>query len=112
MGAVAVAINDPDDRILECVSEWQDRRDILLRELTDLNVITPHGGWSFLIDVSELGIDGSSASKLLLEGGNIAATPMVNWGSAQSSKYLRIVFSNEPAERLRGIGKQFMDVFN
>ena len=112
MGAVAVAINDPDDRILECVSEWQDRRDILLRELTDLNVITPHGGWSFLIDVSELGIDGSSASKLLLEGGNIAATPMVNWGSAQSSKYLRIVFSNEPAELLRGIGKQFMDVFN
>ena len=112
MGAVAVAINDPDDRILECVSEWQDRRDILLRELTDLNVITPHGGWSFLIDVSELGIDGSSASKLLLEGGNIAATPMVNWGSAQSSKYLRIVFSNEPAERLRGIGKRFMDVFN
>lgn len=112
MGAVAVAINDPDDRILECVSEWQDRRDILLRELTDLNVITPHGGWSFLIDVSELGIDGSSASKLLLEGGNIAATPMVNWGSAQSSKYLRIVFSNEPTERLRGIGKKFMDVFN
>ncbi len=112
MGAVAVAINDPDDRILECVSEWQDRRDILLGELTDLNVITPHGGWSFLIDVSELGIDGSSASKLLLEGGNIAATPMVNWGSAQSSKYLRIVFSNEPAERLNGIGKQFMDVFN
>ena len=112
MGAVAVAINDPDDRILECVSEWQDRRDILLRELTDLNVITPHGGWSFLIDVSELGIDGFSASKLLLEGGNIAATPMVNWGSAQSSKYLRIVFSNEPAERLHGIGKQFMDVFN
>ena len=112
MGAVAVAINDPDDRILECVSEWQDRRDILLRELTDLNVITPHGGWSFLIDVSELGIDGSSASKLLLEGGNIAATPMVNWGSAQSSKYLRIVFSNEPAERLHGIGKQIMDVFN
>ena len=112
MGAVAAAINDPDDRILECVSEWQDRRDILLRELADLNVIPPHGGWSFLIDVSDLGIDGSSASKLLLEGGNIAATPMMNWGSAQSSKYLRIVFSNEPAERLRGIGKRFMDVFN
>ena len=56
--------------------------------------------------------DGETTFLGNVEGGNIAATPMVNWGSAQSSKYLRIVFSNEPAERLHGIGKQFMDVFN
>ena len=112
MGAVATAINDPDDRIEECVAEWQHRRDIFLDELADFNVIPPQGGWSFLMDVSALGIDGSSASKRLLEQGNIAATPMVNWGSENSSKYLRIVYSNEPVQRIRGVGRRFRDAIN
>ena len=112
MGAVAAAINDPDDRIEECVAEWQHRRDIFLDELADFNVIPPQGGWSFLMDVSALGIDGSSASKRLLEQGNIAATPMVNWGSENSSKYLRIVYSNEPVQRIRGVGRRFRDAIN
>ena len=112
MGAVATAINDPDDRIEECVAEWQHRRDIFLDELADFNVIPPQGGWSFLMDVSALGIDGSSASKRLLEQGNIAATPMVNWGSENSCKYLRIVYSNEPVQRIRGVGRRFRDAIN
>ena len=112
MGAVATAINDPDDRIEECVAEWQHRRDIFLDELADFNVIPPQGGWSFLMNVSALGIDGSSASKRLLEQGNIAATPMVNWGSENSSKYLRIVYSNEPVQRIRGVGTRFRDAIN
>jgi len=90
MGAVATAINDPDDGIEECVAEWQRRRDILLDELADFTIIPPHGGWSFLVDVSPLGFDGPAASKRLLELGNIAATPMVNWGSKNSGKYVRI----------------------
>ncbi len=109
MGAVATAINDPDDGIEECVGEWQHRRDILLDELADFTVIPPHGGWSFLVDVSPLGFDGPAASKRLLELGNIAATPMINWGSENSSKYVRIVYSNEPVQRLRGAGKRFRD---
>jgi aspartate/methionine/tyrosine aminotransferase len=78
MGAVATAINDPDDGIQECVEEWQRRRDVLLDELVDFTVIPPHGGWSFLVDVSTLGFDAPTASKRLLELGKIAATPMVN----------------------------------
>jgi N-succinyldiaminopimelate aminotransferase len=109
MGAVATAINDPDDGIKECVAEWQRRRDILLDELADFTVIPPHGGWSFLVDVSPLGCDGPAASKRLLELGKIAATPMVNWGGENSSKYVRIVYSNEPIQRLRGAGKRFRD---
>ena len=107
MGAVATAINDPDDGIKSSVEEWQRRRDLLLDELHEFNVIPPHGGWSFLVDVSPLGFDGSTASRRLLELGKIAATPMVNWGSVNSSKYVRIVFSNEPIERLRGAGQRF-----
>jgi N-succinyldiaminopimelate aminotransferase len=109
MGAVATAINDPDAGIEECVAEWQRRRDIMLDELADFTVIPPHGGWSFLVDVSPLGFDGPAASKRLLELGKIAATPMVNWGSENSSKYVRVVYSNEPVQRLRGAGKRFRD---
>ena len=112
MGAVAIAINDPDNGIKECVAEWQRRRDILLDELADFTVIPPHGGWSFLVDVSPLGFDGPAASKRLLELGKIAATPMVNWGSEDSSKYVRIVYSNEPVQRLHGVGKRFKEALS
>ena len=106
MGAVATAINDPDDGIATCVEEWQRRRDVLLDELGDFVVVPPHGGWSFLLDVSPLGLDGVTASQRLLASGKIAATPMVNWGSANSEKYVRFVFANEPVQRLRGVGER------
>lgn len=104
MGAVATAINDPNDGIREAVQTWQARRDVLLEELLGLTVIPPHGGWSMLLDVSEFGLDGPTASKRLLDLGKIATTPMVNWGSAEIKKYVRFVFANEPVERLRGMG--------
>ena len=106
MGAVATAIGDPYDGIQSCVEEWQRRRDVLLEELRDFVVIPPHGGWSLLLDVSPLGLDGATASQRLLELGKIAATAMINWGSANSNKYVRFVFANEPVHRLRGIGKR------
>lgn len=112
MGAVAKAINDPDDGLQSCVAEWGQRRDILLDELKDFSVIPPHGGWSFLVDVSPLGLDGPSASKRLLELGKIAATPMINWGGTGSGKYVRIVFSNEPIQRVRGTGQRFRDALS
>ena len=109
MGAVAAAINDTNDGIASCVLEWQQRRDVLLEELQDFTVIPPHGGWSFLVDVAPLGMDGPEASRRLLQRGKIAATPMINWGGSASKNYVRIVFSNEPVERLRGIGQRFRD---
>jgi aspartate/methionine/tyrosine aminotransferase len=106
MGAVATAIEDPEDGIEASVAIWQRRRDILLEELSDFRAIPPHGGWSFLVDVSPLGLDGPAASGRLLEA-KIAATPMVNWGSSRSAKYVRLVYSNEPVERLWGCGERF-----
>jgi aspartate/methionine/tyrosine aminotransferase len=85
------------------VEEWQRRRDLLLAELRDFTVIPPHGGWSLFLDVSRLGFTSAEASKRLLEIGKIAATPMVNWGSTTSDRYVRFVFANEPVERLGGI---------
>ena len=107
MGAVAAAIDGTDDGISESIAELQARRDVLLEELSDFTVIPPHGGWSFLVDVSPLGMDGPTASRLLLEKGKIAATPMNNWGGAHCANYVRVVYSNENIDRLRGIGERF-----
>jgi aspartate/methionine/tyrosine aminotransferase len=74
--------------------------------MREFAVTPPHGGWSLLMDVSQLGFDGPTASRRLLERGKIAATPMVNWGTANSAKYVRFVFANEPVHRLRGIAQR------
>ena len=107
MGAVATAIEEPDDGVADSVRILQARRDLILEELADFDVIPPHGGWSLLVDVSGLGMDGPAASKRLPDRGKIAATAMINWGGEYSANYVRLVFSNEPAERLRGIGARF-----
>lgn len=107
MGAVATAINSDDDGIAASATELQARRDLIIEELRDFNVIPPHGGWSLLIDVSSLGHDGAEASRLLLETGKIAATPMINWGGPHCQNYVRLVFSNENLRRLCGIGDRF-----
>lgn len=112
MGAVAEAINDPDDGILEFCKTLQKRRDLILAELSEFKVIPPHGGWSLFLDISEFGMDSSAASKLLLDKGEIAATPMINWGTARSDQYVRFVYSNEPIERLAGIGERVRRSFH
>ena len=106
MGAVATAIGDPNDGIQSCVEEWQRRRDVLMDDLRAFVAIPPHGGWSLLLDVAPLGLDGGTASQRLLEFGKIAATPMLHWGSADSEKYVRFVFANEPVHRLRAVGQR------
>ncbi len=107
MGAVATAITANDDGIAASAAELQARRDLIIEELQDFNVIPPHGGWSLLVDVSSLGHDGAGASRLLLEKGKIAATPMINWGGPDCQNYVRLVFSNENLQRLCGIGDRF-----
>jgi len=118
MGAVARAIEDVDDGIARSVSVWEERRDLLLEELSPLEeisgtssrpvVVPPHGGWSLLLDVDALGYAPADASKRLLSRGKIAATPMLHWGTDRSNRYVRFVFSNEPVERLHGVGDRVL----
>ncbi len=51
-------------------------------------------------------VDSATASNNLLKKGKIAATPMINWGTAKSNDYVRLVYSNEPLGRLKGIGER------
>jgi len=103
MPGVAAALNAPDDGLKAAVAVWEQRRNVLLREMKGLPVIPPHGGWSLLLDAEALGMTPQELSEKLFKKAKIAATPMVGWGEL-AAKYLRFVFSNEPVERLIGVG--------
>jgi N-succinyldiaminopimelate aminotransferase len=109
--AVAAAIEAPDDGIATCVSIWRQRHDLLVRELSPhFGVVPAAGGWSLLIDFGALGSSGAQASAALLEQG-VAATSMENWGEPDTARYLRLVYANEPVERLQGIAGRFARAF-
>ncbi len=104
-GALA-ALHTPPDDLAACVAEWQRRRDTLTEQLHDWPMAPAAGGWSQLLDVGTLGYDSFTASRLLLEHGKIAATPMRDWGERNGDQFVRLVFSNEPVERLAEMGER------
>ena len=79
---------------------------MILTELSGLPVIPPDGGWSLLIDTTQLGMSPADASERLFTRGRVAATPMTGWGPS-GEKYLRLVFANEPVERLGDLRSRF-----
>jgi N-succinyldiaminopimelate aminotransferase len=104
-GAAAVALERSQVTLPSYVAELQARRDVLAGELGDLPYGLPQGGWSMLLRVSEFGLDASAVSKRLLEQG-LCATPMDGWGETHGRQYVRFVYANEPAARLRGVGER------
>ena len=111
-GALA-ALTDPDGAgVADAVEEWERRRNAVLAELDGLPVERGDGGWSLLVDTGVLGIDGAAASTRLLERRKVAATPMTHWGRENAAQFVRIVFSNEPVKRLRGLGERVRQAFS
>jgi len=109
--AVAVALETDDDGIVSCTATWQQRHDMLVKALSqNFDIVPAHGGWSLLIDFRSRGITGAEASRRLMAEG-VAATSMENWGLEECSGFLRLVFSNEPLERLHGIALRFDRAF-
>ncbi|MBS0652090.1 MAG: pyridoxal phosphate-dependent aminotransferase [Verrucomicrobia bacterium] len=111
MAGVAAGLNASDDGLKEAVRIWEERRNILLDELGPFNVVPPHAGWSMLFDATALGMTSEEAVQKLFEKAQVAATPMIGWGK-DAAKYVRLVFSNEPKERLFGIGEKFKRAFS
>jgi len=109
MGGVAAALTCKDDGLIESIRIWEERRDLLLKELAGLPIITPQGGWSMLLDAAHLGMNAVDLSERLLKQAKVATTPMTGWGP-NAAKYVRLVFSNEPKERLIGIREKFKKV--
>ncbi len=103
-GALA-ALAEPEAALRECVAEWERRRDAVLAQLAGYPAIRADGGWSLLLDTRAMGIDPADASERLLAQ-RVAATPMHGWGGEVAARHLRLVFSNEPVERLALLGER------
>jgi aspartate/methionine/tyrosine aminotransferase len=105
-GAVE-ALRTPDADVAAAVAEWQRRRDVVVAQLAAFDPVPAAGGWSLLVDVSSRGLTAREAAARLLERGRVAATPMDGWGEVNGAQHVRIVFANEPVERLAGLGERF-----
>ncbi|KAA2252691.1 pyridoxal phosphate-dependent aminotransferase [Solihabitans fulvus] len=106
--AVAAALTAPDADldVANATEQWRRRCDTVLRQLADYPVIRPHGGWSLLLDARPLGRTPAQLSQLLFDRAKVAATGMAGWGPS-GEHYLRLVFANEPVERLADLGDRF-----
>jgi N-succinyldiaminopimelate aminotransferase len=98
-----VALEQGDNDVAAACAEWRRRRDETLRQLEGLPVVRPRGAWAALLDCEPLGLDPAELSRRLLEQ-RVAATPMGGWGGEVAARHLRLVFSNEPVERLALLG--------
>lgn len=101
-GALA-ALRSPEDNFRSVVSELERRRDAMVNQLDGLPAISAAGGCSLLLDTEAMGVSANKASQRLLEH-KVAATPMTVWGDKVAPRHIRLVFSNEPVERLELLG--------
>jgi aspartate/methionine/tyrosine aminotransferase len=109
--AAVAALSQPPADLATAVAEWERRRDTVLRALGRFPLMEAAGGWSMLLDVGAMGHDSFAASRLLLERGRVAATPMRDWGEVNGDRFVRLVFSNEPVARLGELGDRLRQVF-
>ncbi|EAW11069.1 uncharacterized protein ACLA_067050 [Aspergillus clavatus NRRL 1] len=101
--AVAIALERSREALATGLVELQARRDVVHPELHGLPVGVPAGGWSLLVRVSGLGLDGKTASERRLKHA-VCATVMNKWGEEHGKPYIRYVFLYEPVSRLQGSG--------
>ncbi|MFF9347460.1 pyridoxal phosphate-dependent aminotransferase [Streptomyces sp. NPDC014734] len=106
--AVAAALNAPDaDEDVAAATEiWRRRCELVLGQLADYPCVRPDGGWSLLVDTTALGLTPREASDRLFRRGRVAATPMTGWGP-RGADHLRLVFADEPEERLTDLRDRF-----
>ncbi len=104
--ALALAAPDADADVAAATAVWRERAAHLCRELAGYPLVPPDGGWSLLVDCAELGMTPGEASERLFTRGRVAATGMTGWGPS-GDRYLRLVYANEPVERLADVRARF-----
>jgi aspartate/methionine/tyrosine aminotransferase len=108
--AAALSAPDADADVAAATRIWRDRCELVLAELAAYPLVRPDGGWSVLMDTAALGLTPAQASERLFDLGRVAATAMTGWGPGGDA-YLRLVFANEPVERLRDLRSRFDAAF-
>jgi aspartate/methionine/tyrosine aminotransferase len=99
------ALRAPEADFRAAVAELQRRRDVMVEQLAGLPVVRPEGGCSLLLDTDDMGVPANTASQRLLDH-KVAATPMTVWRERVAPRHVRLVFSNEPVERLELLGER------
>ncbi|HEX4016645.1 MAG TPA: pyridoxal phosphate-dependent aminotransferase [Frankiaceae bacterium] len=108
--AAALSATDAAADVAAATAVWQQRCELILQQLQAYPCIRPDGGWSLLIDTMAMGLTPGEASAQLFNRAQVAATPMDGWGPS-GERYLRLVFANEPVERLTDLGERFRTAF-
>jgi aspartate/methionine/tyrosine aminotransferase len=102
-GAIA-ALTGPQDWTRQHVKTYQDGQRLLADAIagSPLLELTPaEGGFNCLMNVRGTGLTAVDFSDRLLREEKVAVTPMRGWGSDDFGEYVvRLIYSNEPAERL------------
>jgi aspartate/methionine/tyrosine aminotransferase len=106
--AVAAALRHPESGadVAAATRIWQQRCDAVLDQLAGYPCVRPAGGWSLLVDADSMGLAAQAASHRLFTRSQVATTPMTGWGPT-GDRYLRLVFANEPVERLTDLRARF-----
>ena len=106
--AGVIALLNDDDALAryerQCVETLQERGRVAaeaLNAIPGLSCVPPQGGWWFLLDHREIEPDDAKFAHFLLEQANVAVTPMGTWGPSTAVGHIRIIFANEPVDRLR-----------
>jgi aspartate/methionine/tyrosine aminotransferase len=72
-----------------------------------LTAIPAEGGYFCLLDISATGMAGADFAARLLAEEHVAVTPMQGWGADDFGEHLvRLIFTNEPPDRLREAGRR------
>ncbi|QWF76730.1 Arginine--pyruvate transaminase AruH [Amycolatopsis sp. CA-230715] len=106
--AAALTAGDAEVDVANATAEWRRRAETVLHQLAGYPVVPPDGGWSLLLDARPLGLAPAELSRRLFDRGRVVATPMPGWGPS-GDHYLRLVYANEPVDRLAELGDRFRE---
>jgi aspartate/methionine/tyrosine aminotransferase len=106
----AAALAGPQEWQAEAVGTYERGQAALLEEIRrapGLEAVPAEGGYYCLLDVRATGLDAVAFAERLLADEQVAVTPMHGWGSDDFGEHLvRLIFTNEPEERLREAGRR------
>ena len=108
--AAALTASDAVEDVVRATAVWKERCETVLEQLEGYPCVRPDGGWSLLVDTRPMGLTPAEASQRLFDRAQVAATPMTGWGPS-GANYLRLVFANEPVERLTDLRLRFDTAF-
>ena len=108
----AAALSGPQEWQHESVAAYQACRDAFLAAIAGepaLRANRPEGGYYLLLDVAATGLGAHAFAEALLKETAVAVTPMAGWGADDfGSTHVRVIFTNEPPERLREAGERIV----